>query len=196
MVFIRVRWTGQVEPQYSETYVFETRTDDGVKLWVNDQLLVDKWQVQGTTSWTNSITLQAGVRYNLRMEYFNRGSGARAQLYWYSLSQPRQIIPATQLYPESAGLAPGAITSPTNAIAFLGQPFSYTITAANSPLGFGATNLPPGLGMDPTNGNGIISGIPTLAGGFDISLFATNAAGVSSADPASRCLRHWQRGDP
>jgi len=56
---------------------------------VNDQLLVDKWQVQGTTSWTNAITLQAGVRYNLRMEYFNRGGGARAQLYWYSLSQPR-----------------------------------------------------------------------------------------------------------
>ena len=56
---------------------------------MNDQLLVDKWQVQGTTSWTNAITLQAGVRYNLRMEYFNRGGGARAQLYWYSLSQPR-----------------------------------------------------------------------------------------------------------
>ena len=45
--FYTVRWTGQVRPQYSETYVFETRTDDGVKLWVNDQLLIDKWQVQG-----------------------------------------------------------------------------------------------------------------------------------------------------
>ncbi len=177
--FYTVRWTGQVEPQYSETYVFETRTDDGVKLWVNDQLLVDHWQGQGTTSWTNAITLQAGVRYNLRMEYFNRGGGARAQLYWYSLSQPRQIIPTSQLYPESAGLAPGAITSPTNAFAFLGQPFAYTITAANSPLGFGVTNLSPGLGADLVTG--LISGIPTLAGGFDISLFATNVVGVSSA---------------
>ncbi|HEX4263551.1 MAG TPA: DUF1800 family protein [Verrucomicrobiae bacterium] len=177
--FYTVRWNGQVEPQYSETYVFETRTDDGAKLWVNDQLLVDKWQVQGTTSWTNTITLQAGVRYNLRMEYFTRGNSARAQLYWYSLSQPRQIIPATQLYPAADGLAPGAITSPTNAIAFLGQPFNYTTTAANSPLSFGATNLPPGLGANPTNG--LISGIPTLAGGFDIFLFATNAAGVGNA---------------
>jgi hypothetical protein len=89
-----VRWTGQVEPLYSETYVFETRTDDGCKLWVNDQLLIDRWQYQGTTSWTNSITLQAGVRYNIRMEYFNNGGSARASLYWYSPSQPRRSSPA------------------------------------------------------------------------------------------------------
>src|SRR6185503_3713165 len=30
-----VRWTGQVQPQFSETYTFYTRTDDGVRLWVN-----------------------------------------------------------------------------------------------------------------------------------------------------------------
>ena len=178
--FYCVRWTGQVSPQYSETYVFETRTDDGAKLWVNDQLLVDKWQVQGFTSWTNAITLQAGVRYNIRMEYFNRGGSARAELYWYSPSQPRQIIPSTQLYPESAGLAPGAITSPTNAIAFVGQPFTYTITAANSPLSFGATNLPSGLGFNSTNAT--ISGTPNVGGLYDIALFATNAAGGSTAD--------------
>jgi len=174
-----VRWTGQVEPQYSETYVFEARTDDGVKLWVNDQLLIDKWQPQNAT-WTNTITLQAGVRYNLRMEYFNIGGSARAQLYWYSLSQPRVIIPPSALYPESGGLVPGAITSPTNAFAFVGQPFSYTITAANSPFAFGATNLPPGLAFDPTNG--IIAGLPALAGVSDVALFATNSVGIANAD--------------
>src|SRR5262245_7606893 len=33
-----VRWTGQVIPRYSETYTFYTRSDDGVRLWVNGQL--------------------------------------------------------------------------------------------------------------------------------------------------------------
>ena len=75
--FYTVRWTGQVEPQYSETYFFETRTDDGVKLWVNEQLLIDRWQNTGTTTWTNAITLVADVRYNIRMEYCNRGGSAR-----------------------------------------------------------------------------------------------------------------------
>jgi uncharacterized protein (DUF1800 family) len=172
--FYTVRWTGQVEPQYSETYTFETRTDDGVKLWVNDQLLIDRWQTQNAT-WTNALTLAANVRYNLRMEYFNRGGSARARLSWYSPSQPRQVIPATRLYPASGGLSPGGMTSALNAIAFLGQPFSYTVTGANTPLGFVLTNVPPGLEFNPTNN--VLSGIPTLAGGFDISVTVSNAIG-------------------
>ena len=174
-----VRWTGQIQPQYSELYVFETRSDEGVKLWVNDQLLVDRWQLQGTTSWTNAIRLQSGVRYNIRLEYFNRGGNARMSLYWYSPSQARQIIPANRLYPSSDGLQPGAITSPLTAVGFLGQPFTYTITGANTPLGYDATNLPPGLSFDSTNG--VISGIPTLAGAFQVPLTVSNVVGTSSA---------------
>jgi hypothetical protein len=174
-----VRWTGQVEPLYSETYVFETRTDDGVKLWVNDQLLIDEWQNQGTTSWTNYISLQSGVRYNIRMEYFNGGGNARASLYWYSPSQPRQIIPSSQLYPSSDGAVPGAVTSPLSALAFVGNPFTYTITGANTPLSFDATNLPMGLSVNSTNG--VISGIPGLAGDFPVTLIVNNSIGTSTA---------------
>ena len=38
-------WTGQVQPKFSETYTFSTNTDDGVRLWVNGQLLIDQWKV-------------------------------------------------------------------------------------------------------------------------------------------------------
>ena len=171
-----VSWSGQVQPQYSETYFFETRSDDGVKLWVNDQLLIDHWQAQNTT-WTNVITLVADVRYNIRMEYFNRGGSARARLSWFSPSQPRQVIPANRLYPSSGGYAVGGITSPLNAVGFVGQPFTYTITGANSPTGYGATNIPAGLDIT----NGVISGVPTLAGSYDIALFVTNSVGVADA---------------
>jgi hypothetical protein len=177
--FYTVRWTGQVEPQYSETYFFETRTDDGVKLWVNDQLLIDRWQNQSSTAWTNAITLVAGVRYNLRMEYFTRGGSARARLSWFSPSQPRQVIPSLRLYPSSGGYAPGGVTSPLNAVGFVGQPFTYTVTGANSPLSYGASNVPPGLTFDSTNG--VLSGVPTLAGAFTVGLSVTNAIGVAEA---------------
>src|SRR5439155_1732718 len=47
--YYTIRWTGQVQPQYSETYWFVANTDDGVKFWVNDQLIIDRWVLQGPT---------------------------------------------------------------------------------------------------------------------------------------------------
>ena len=177
--FCTVRWTGQVKPQFTEAYVFETRTDDGVKLWVNDQLLIDSWQYQGTTTWTNTINLTADVRYNIRMEYYNYGYSARAQLFWHSDSQARQIIPAARLYPSANGYAPSAVTTPLNALAFLGQPFSYAIQAANTPLSYEVTNLPSGLWFDSTNN--VITGIPNVAGMFVIGINVSNIAGIGAS---------------
>jgi len=94
-----VRWTGDVQPLFSETYIFYTRTDDGVRLWVNDQLLVDQWHDQGATEWSGTIAMSARQRYPITMEYYENGGLAVAQLSWSSPSTGKQIIPATQLYP-------------------------------------------------------------------------------------------------
>ncbi len=93
-----VRWTGQVEARFTETYTFTTRTDDGVRLWVNNRLIVDSWRHQSATNRSGTIALVAGQRYDLRMEYYEAGVSAVAQLYWSSPSQPREIIPQRYLY--------------------------------------------------------------------------------------------------
>ncbi len=182
--YYSVRWTGQVQPQFSETYVFDVRSDDGCRLWVNDQLLISKWQTQGATDWTNSITLQAGTRYDLRLEYLQRSGSASAILSWFSPSLPKEIIPSSSLYPTNsvgAGTsnAPSAVTSALNALAFLGQPFSFALTAANSPLGFIASGLPPGLSLNATNG--VIAGVPTAVGNFQVALMASNLVGTGAS---------------
>src|SRR5258706_2421104 len=41
-----VRWTGYVKPAFSESYTFYTTADDGVRLWVNEQAVVDGWAVR------------------------------------------------------------------------------------------------------------------------------------------------------
>ncbi|MDB6068549.1 MAG: hypothetical protein JWR26_4757 [Pedosphaera sp.] len=172
-----VRWTGQIEPQYSETYTFDANTDDGVKLYVNDQLIIDRWVTQGATDSLGTIALQAGVHYNIRMDYFNNGGSAVAHLSWYSPSQSKQIIPSTRLFPTTVASAPTAVISPLTAVAFLGQPFSFSVVGANSASNFTAVPLPPGLGLT----NGIISGIPTLAGDYQVSLTASNANGLGAS---------------
>ena len=76
------RWTGTVQPQYGETYTFTVVADDGVRLWVNNQLLIDYWVTNSApTTNSGSITLNAQQLYNLRMDYFQQTDGASAQLF-------------------------------------------------------------------------------------------------------------------
>jgi glucose/arabinose dehydrogenase len=92
-----VRWVGQVEPLYTETYTFRTNTDDGVRLWVNGQLIINQW-IDHAGDRFGTIALAAGLRYDLVMEYFENLGNAAAALSWSSASQALQIIPQSQLY--------------------------------------------------------------------------------------------------
>jgi hypothetical protein len=99
------RWVGVVEALYSEPYVFTTNSDDGIRVWLNDVLIIDSWVDQGATLHSSpAINLVSGQRYGLRVEYYENGGGAVAQLFWESPSTPRQIIPAGALQlPLAAG---------------------------------------------------------------------------------------------
>jgi hypothetical protein len=93
-----VQWTGFVTPLYSQSYTFCARTDDGVKLWINGNLVVDAWVYTAAINrCTAPIPLVAGQKYSLRMEYFEAGGAAVAELRWVSASQAYQIIPVSAL---------------------------------------------------------------------------------------------------
>jgi transcriptional regulator with XRE-family HTH domain len=99
-----VRFTGWVEPRFSERYTFQLVADDGVRLWVNDKLLVDDWVVQGKAgSRRGDIALEAGRRYAIKLEYFEASAKASLVLNWWSDSQPREVVPQSQLYPPTHG---------------------------------------------------------------------------------------------
>lgn len=80
-------------------YTFFTQTDDGVRLWVNNIKLVDYWTDHGPEEVSGAITLTAGVRYGIRLEYYDKVGSALVQLLWSSPSVPQQIIPAKRLLP-------------------------------------------------------------------------------------------------
>lgn len=124
-----VRWTGTVEPQFNEAYTFYTTTDDGVRLWVNGQLLVNEWVDQSPTTWSGQINLLAQQRYNIEMDYYQNGGGAQAQLFWSSPSTgPMTIVPETQLYPVTNPPPSVALTAPAAGASYTGSA-SVTLTA-------------------------------------------------------------------
>ena len=106
-----VRWNGQVQAQFSETYTLSTVSDDGVRLWVNGQLVIDNWSDHAPTENSGSITLVAGQKYELKMEFYENGGGAVAKLSWASPSTATQIIPTTQLFPSAPGALPAGWTA-------------------------------------------------------------------------------------
>ncbi|HUT46180.1 MAG TPA: PA14 domain-containing protein, partial [Sedimentisphaerales bacterium] len=91
------RWTGEVEAAFTETYTFYTSTDDGVRLWVDGQQLVNAWVDQAPTEYRGTIDLVAGNTYSLVMEYYENSAGAVAQLRWSSPSTQKDFVPQAAL---------------------------------------------------------------------------------------------------
>ena len=70
-----VRWTGYFVPQAEDDYRFTTSADDGVRLYVNDELVIDDWKRHAETLDNFVKHLEAGKAYKIRLEYFeNVGS--------------------------------------------------------------------------------------------------------------------------
>lgn len=82
-----VRWSGQVQAKYSEEYTFYTQADDGTRLWVNGKLLIDDWTNHAVREKAGKITLQAGEKYDIKLEHFENKGKAVCKLLWKSTSQ-------------------------------------------------------------------------------------------------------------
>jgi hypothetical protein len=96
-----VRWTRN---QFfsAGTYQFTVTTDDGMRLWVGDTLLIDAWYDQSATH-TATITLSAGT-YPLRVEYYEDNGNAVAQVSWSTTITP-SLQPWTGYYYNNTSLS-------------------------------------------------------------------------------------------
>jgi hypothetical protein len=92
-----VRWTGRVKTEGAGLYGFSVQSDDGVRLWVNGQLLVNNWSDHPLTENSGTLSLPAGAWVNLRLEYYERAGSAALRLLWTPPGQAKRVIPAASL---------------------------------------------------------------------------------------------------
>ena len=123
-----VKWTGSLQPQFNETYTLTTVSDDGVRLYVNGQLLINDWMDQLATSNSVSLPLAAQQLYTIEMDYYQHNSNAVAELEWSSPSTSLRVVPQTQLYPYTNPTPTVVLTSPSNNASYSGTA-SVTLSA-------------------------------------------------------------------
>ncbi|MEN3943514.1 putative Ig domain-containing protein [Prosthecobacter sp. SYSU 5D2] len=135
-----VRWTGNLVPPATGSYTFRTTTDDGIRLWVNNVLVINRWVDQSPTNNSASVSLTAGIAVPVKVEYYENGGGAVAQLYWtgpgITTSQP---ITQWQSYTWSlaAGSLPAGLSLNPNSGVISGTPSSsigtsFTVRATDA----------------------------------------------------------------
>jgi hypothetical protein len=87
-----IRFHGHVKAPQDGTYTFYTTSDDGVRLWVDGQQLVDNWTVHAPVVNLGTIDLVAGQVVPLKLEYYENASGAVIKLEWSGPGIAREFM--------------------------------------------------------------------------------------------------------
>ncbi|MGK0189877.1 MAG: putative repeat protein (TIGR03806 family) [Verrucomicrobiales bacterium] len=91
-------WRGCIRPDFSETYTLYVTADDGVRLWLDGNLEIDRWQgTAAPVTHTVQFAATAQQPVPLRLDYFDSSGSANVRLEWSSVSRSREVIPATHI---------------------------------------------------------------------------------------------------
>src|SRR4051812_20985653 len=148
-------WLGEVEAPVAGDYSFFITTDEGGRLLLKNQYLIERSGKLDTTDSSMTLFLKAGERLQVRMEYFHSTGNGRAKLSWSGPGIPRAAIPIHRLYPASSLPEHAAsLGSATNGLlaTFYSNPdlTGNTFSHVDSTVQFMASNAP-APGFSPTN---------------------------------------------
>lgn len=95
-----IRWRGWLQIPTDGSYTFYLTGDDGVRLWLDGQLLINEWQDQGATTFSVTVPrLNGGDKLDLRVEFYENSGSATVVLEWSGPGIARQVVPMNRLYP-------------------------------------------------------------------------------------------------
>lgn len=92
-----VRWTGYLEVPADGAYRFAAVADDGVRLLIDEQPVLEDWSFHAATRAEGTVELAAGY-VPIRLEYFDAGSLAEVALSWQPPGAAgEEIVPQARL---------------------------------------------------------------------------------------------------
>ncbi|RPD49485.1 hypothetical protein DNI29_01390 [Hymenobacter sediminis] len=77
-----VRWAGHIYAPVTGVYTFQIAADDGMRVWIGGQKILDSWHDQVVTTSTAHLKMKAGGYYSVRVEYYQSDRDSRALLAW------------------------------------------------------------------------------------------------------------------
>ncbi|MCH2060056.1 MAG: PA14 domain-containing protein [Verrucomicrobiales bacterium] len=107
--YFSVRWEGEIQAPASGPVAFHATTDDGVRLWVGGQLIIDEWRPRVATEISGELILQAGRRYPVRMDYYQATKDASASLSWSGPGLEKELVPVEMLFAKPPARPPREI---------------------------------------------------------------------------------------
>lgn len=77
-----IRWTGKLSPAKAGSYLFAAVVDDGIRVWIDGEIIINQWNLNDVGVFSGKKTLAAGGTYDIKVEYFNALLEGEIQLLW------------------------------------------------------------------------------------------------------------------
>ncbi|WP_158889743.1 PA14 domain-containing protein [Amycolatopsis anabasis] len=144
-----LRLTGEIIFPQAGDYSLQTYSDDGVRLWVDDELVIDNWRVgEPAISKGKVHSDKPGHIRKIRVDYYDDGGYAKLDLNWTTPTFKREIVPGSQLRPRY-GLSTSNLTSESGGVPDQLSTTQYTQNGLDAAYGL-ATGTVTGSGAAQT----------------------------------------------
>lgn len=94
-------WKGSIQAESSGPYTFTTNSDDGVRVYIDGNLIIDDYNYHASTLDSATVNFTVGSIHSIDVKFFQGGGASTLQLFWSAPGLPKQIVPSTQLYAPS-----------------------------------------------------------------------------------------------
>jgi hypothetical protein len=88
--YVSARWEGKIKPLYSEAYTIFAYADDGVRVWIDRRLIINKWDTCCNETW-GTVLLSATTYHDIIVEYHELRGQATMELRYSSDNTPKQV---------------------------------------------------------------------------------------------------------